>query len=309
VILVLALLFAVAVAAVFAAMTAFSAVIRLVRPAGVQLSADDGRTLARAVAASRPPQDWEGRLDRSFDRMVRWTLLGLTAPQASATLLLSAALGGAACFFIWGDLLAVVLGMILGASIPFAVLLALQHRWRLAVQAQLPDGLFLLARSLRAGLSLEQALGAVRSYCPRPLEELFGRCAEQIELGLAAPEALQRMAEATNLPDMRALAATAVLHRDVGGHLPTLIDRLATGVRDRNQFRHFFRAATALSRVTAVFLAAAPPVIGLFLSWDQPELFQNFFASTLGWMVFGAAILLEIIGIIWLLLLLRRDDY
>ena len=117
------------------------------------------------------------------------------------------------------------------------------------------------------------------------------------------------MADATNLADFHALASIAVLHRDVGGHLPTLIDRLAISVRDRNQFRNFFRAATALSRITATFLALAPPAIACYLMWDQPELFHNFFESSLGLTVFGAAILLELIGVVWLYLLLRRIEY
>ena len=303
-----AVLFAGAALAVFVLISGLTAVYRLVRPAA-RRAPDDGRALARAVVAARPPRDWEGQLDRSFDRMVRWTLLGITPQQAVGVLLLGAAVGGSALFLLTGDLPAAGFGLLLGAAIPLTMLLFLQRRWRRAVQEQLPDGLFLLARSLRAGLSLEQAFVAVRPYCPKPLVEVFGRCADQIELGLAAPEALQRLADSVDLADLRALASVAALNRDVGGRLSVMVDRLAAGVRDRNQFRNFLQSATALGRTTATFIALATPAIALFLYFDQPDLFMNFFRSGLGLAVFAASIGLEVVGVIWLALLLRGIDY
>ena len=92
--LVLPVIFGAGVVAAFAVLSGLAAVLRRLRPAGAT-TGDDGRTLLCAVAAARPPTDWEGRMDRSFERMVRWTLLGLSAQQALAILALGAAAGGA----------------------------------------------------------------------------------------------------------------------------------------------------------------------------------------------------------------------
>ena len=43
--------------------------------------------------------------------------------------------------------------------------------------------------------------------------------------------------------------SVVVLHRQVGGNLVSLLDRVATYTRDRNLFRGQFQAATALGRV------------------------------------------------------------
>jgi tight adherence protein B len=187
--------------------------------------------------------------------------------------------------------------------------MALQGRWLREVRDQLPEGIFLLARSLRAGLSLEQAFASGRNFCPRPLIEVFGRIADQIELGRPAATAVQQMADSIVLPDLNTLASVLVLHNEVGGNLPVLLDRLAANIRDHNQFRGYYRAATTLSRVSAAFIAIAAPVLGLLLFLEQPELFLNFFRTGMGIFLFALAIIINLVGIVWLYLLLGRVQY
>jgi len=279
------------------------------QPSPSSAAGDEGPTLAQRAAAAQPPRDWEARVDRSFERMVRWTLLDVTPVQALGFILLGGAVVASLGYFLSGEWWLAGLGLLVGMVVTLGVFLFLQGRWRREVLEQLPDGLFLLSRSLRAGLSLEQAFASSRSYCPRPLVEVFGRVADQIEVGRAASEAVQQLADTTRLADLQALASVLTLHREVGGNLPELLDRLAASVRDRNQFRGYYRAATALSRITAGFIALATPVLAVIFYLDQPELFMNFFQSFLGIVLFALAIVLNIIGLIWLTLLVRRVEY
>jgi tight adherence protein B len=97
------------------------------------------------------------------------------------------------------------------------------------------------------------------------------------------------------------------LHRTTGGNLAELLDRLATSARDRNQFQGFFRAATALGRLTAVCLAAIAPVLFVgYLIW-QPEYITNFAATSAGMLALGVAFGLELVGIMWLWVMLRFE--
>ena len=128
-------------------------------------------------------------------------------------------------------------------------------------------------------------------------------------LGLSAPAALGVMADQVELGDFDALASVTALHRQVGGNLPALLDRLAAGVRDRNQFRSYFRAVTALGTTTSFFVAAAAPLVAIGFYATQPDLFANFFRSNEGLLALGVAIVLEVVGVIWLSYLLRRLDY
>jgi tight adherence protein B len=176
------------------------------------------------------------------------------------------------------------------------------------MRQQMPDALFLLSRSLRAGLGLEQGIHLIAKESTAPLSDELNRVSDQIKLGLAVPAALQGSARRVGLIDFSVFAAVISLHRSTGGQLPHLLDRLATGVRDRVQFQGHFRAATAMGRVTAIALGAAVPCIFLWYVLFQPETVQIFVNTPGGIGMLATAFGLEIVGVIWLYRLLKSDD-
>ncbi len=264
-------------------------------------------TLARQLAANRPAPGWRGRLDAAFERMIRQSNLNLSVTQAVGVMaLLAVTFGG--LLVLWRDewWLAVV-GAAAGLVGPLVVYRVMHGRWRRQVQEQLPDALFLLGRSLRAGLSAEQALAVVGENGPKPLADEFLRCAAQIRLGLSAPAVLRLMAERLGLEDLNGMVAIVTMHRTTGGNLPFLLDRWAASTRDRNQFRGYFRAATALARITAIALAGAGPVLlAGYWVW-QPDYIGRFARSTSGGLALAVAGGLELLGCLWLYWLVRSD--
>jgi len=247
------------------------------------------------------------RVDLAFEQIVRESGLGWSTEQALGLMTLaSVALAG--FLLLWhGDLWTVALGLVAGMILPPVVYAILRRRWRLRLQNQLPDAFFLLARSLRAGESLEQGMETVASHGTRPLAEEFRRGVERIKLGLTVPAALQGMARRLRLPDFNVFVTAVTLHRTIGGNLTVLLDRVASSTRDRNQFRGYVRAATALGRITGLFLAGAAPVLFAGYCVWQPEFVARFTQSTGGVRALAVAAVLEVIGAVWLFLLLRFD--
>jgi tight adherence protein B len=256
----------------------------------------------------RAPRNWRERLDQAFDSLVYQTGLAWSSAQALGWV----AFGGvllAGVLFLWRDELWLVgLGLLSGMGVPLFVYLVLQVRRRRLMQNQLPDTFYLLARSLRAGLSLEQSLENVAEHGVQPLAAEFRRGIHQVKLGLTIPAALDTMARRIRLTDFNVLVTIVTLHRNIGGNLMLLLDRVATSTRDRNLFRGQFRAATALARITAFCLAAGAPFVFLGYSLWQPDFIARFTESANGWRILATAGALEIIGVIWLAVLLR-DRY
>jgi tight adherence protein B len=256
---------------------------------------------------AKPATTFLGRMDEGFNLMIQRCGPDWTPTQALGTmLLLGLLLGGIP--LLWNlDFITAAIGFFLGMALCLAYFLYLQSRWRLHVQDQLPDSFFLIARSLKAGLNLEQSLATVATHGNQPLAGEFRKVVEQIELGLAIPVALQNMARRFELPDFNVFVTAVALHRTMGGNLALLLERVATGTRDRNLFRGYYRAATALGRVTAVCIALAAPVLFAGYAFFQPEFVSRFTETIQGFRALGAAFILEIIGCVWLYLLLRID--
>src|SRR5262249_39322198 len=100
---------------------------------------------------------------------------------------------------------------------------------------------------------------------------------------------------------------TVGLYMQTGGNLVLLLERLADSVRDRNQFQGQFFAATAQSRVVAIAIGAAGPLLVLAYLLREPEHLNAFFQSPTRWGIIATCAVLEVIGIVWLWWILRVD--
>jgi tight adherence protein B len=264
-----------------------------------------GNTLAKLAA--RKPANWSGRLDEAFQKMIERTGLPLTPQQALGAMLLTGAAIATGLILWREDYYLGAAGLVLGFLLPLIYFLVMQSRWRQRLQDQLPDAFFLLARSMRAGLSLEQALSLVGEQGVKPLANEFRRCAEQTRLGLTVATALRSMADHIRLTDMNVFVSVVSLHRQVGGNLGLLLDRVAAATRDRNQFRGQFQASTALGRATGFFISLAAPVLLLIYVVLQPDYLIKFAQSPTGLAALAIAGVLQIIGALWIFYLLRVD--
>jgi tight adherence protein B len=270
-------------------------------------SSGTGTGSALDLAPSTTQQRWAGRMDSAFNRMIQFSGLEVEPGQALAFIAL-AAIGLAALLFVWrGELWLSVLGMLLGGGGVLTIFVILRNRYRRQLSEQLPDTLYLLARSLRAGLSLEQAIAMTGEQGSKPLSDEFRRCTAQLHLGLPVPAALASIAKRIGMLDFDVFVSTVALHYSLGGNLTVLLDRLAASVRDRNLFRGHFRTATALSRVTAIFIGIMSPLLLLYYALYPPDHVRAFFESPSGWTAVAVAGGLQIVGILWLYRLMQVE--
>jgi tight adherence protein B len=254
-----------------------------------------------------PPKDWSERMDRRFASLVLGSGMDVTAEQIVGIVLLCG-VGSASALYLWrSELWLALFGFILGLAVPLGYLLVVAGRRRRQMHDQLPDAIYLLSRSLRAGLGLEQGVHLIATESAKPLGIELKRVYEQVKLGLAVPTALQTAAQRVAVTDFSVFASIIALHRNTGGQLPVLLDRLATGVRDRVQYQGQFRAATSMGRVSAIALGAAVPLIFLWYVLFQPETVQTFLETPGGIGMLTTAFVLEVIGALWLYRLLRTD--
>lgn len=235
------------------------------------------------------------------------TGLGITSDQAFGWMTFASVLAASLLFLIRPEWWIGLIGMVLGCGIVWLTFSVFRMRYRSQLQEQLPDMIFLIARSLRAGLSLEQALQLVGDQGMEPLATEFRRANHQIQLGLTIPLAMELMAKRLEVPDFNSLVSTINLYSNTGGNLPLLLDRLAASTRDQNQFRAYFRSATALGRISSMCIAGAGPLFFIGYALFTPDYADFFLTSQVGLLTLGMAALLEIIGLVWLWNIVKID--
>jgi tight adherence protein B len=246
-------------------------------------------------------------MDRSFERMIERTGLELNAEQALAYICLAGVWIGSLLVLWRGQLWLGLLGIGLGSMIVLLTFWLLRRRYRNKLRAQLPDSFYLMARALRAGLTLEQAIRLAGEEGEKPLADEYKRCSRQIQLGMITPVALQMMADRLQLVDFNALVSAVGVHRISGGNLAQSLDRLAASTRDRNQFRGYVLAATAYARASAIGIGLFAPGLLLIYAIFEPPHVVAFFSSPWGWLIVVVALAVQLLTVLGLVRMMRVD--
>jgi tight adherence protein B len=269
-----------------------------------RLIADD---LTRHLQAIRPPRSVGDSLDRWFERVVGRSEAAMSGSLAASYLLLVGVVAGTGVW-LWNQRveLAIASGMAAMAAL-LGFYWFMHWRWGRRVQEQLPDTFHLMSRSLRAGLTVDQSVKLIADQGEKPLSAEFKRTGEHLDLGMPVPAAFRMTADRIGLPDFGLLATLIAMHRETGGNLALLVDRLAQTVRSRNQFRGQVAAVTALGRLSGLCIALAAPAFMIFYYMIYPDYLTRLTESQQGMTALLIAVTLEVVGVAWLLWLLRVD--
>ncbi len=266
-------------------------------------NADEEQLLVRRQA----PTDWAEGIDVAFDNLILQTGLDLKPGQAIAWMVLVGAVVAVAAWLFRGEPWLAAAGFTLGAAGVLLSYFYYHYSYRNMLQDQLPDSIYLLSRTLRSGMSLEQSIELMGNEGIQPLASEFKRCHGQIKLGLSTSLALENMAQRLRMLDFNALVSTISIFQASGGNLPLLLDRLASSARDRSNMRIYFRTATALARISIIPVALAVPAIVLAYVFWEPDYTQAFMASWYSSFVLLVAVFMEMIGLYWIYRLLRFE--
>jgi tight adherence protein B len=246
-------------------------------------------------------------IDQKFDTMISQGGSGFT-PTAALAFMLFLGVAAAAITYLWRqDLWSPAIALVLAVLIPWVGFLVAHVRYRAKMRDQLPDLFFLMARTVRAGFSLPQAIEFAGERGQKPLADEFRLAANQIRLGLSAPAALRLAARRVRMVDFDALVAAVTVYTTTGGNLPVLMERLASAARDHNQFRGYFMAATAQGRITALLIGLVGPALLVYYAITKPAHTQAFFNDPRGLTILLVAGILQVIGVVWIYRLLKVD--
>lgn len=195
-----------------------------------------------------------------------------------------------------------VLAAVCGLILPFAYLSGLKRKRIRKFQEQLPEGLDLIARSLRAGHAFTAGLKLAADEFPDPLGDEFEDTLEEINFGVSAQQALHGLAERMDCPEARYFVVAVILQRETGGNLAELLEGLAQLMRDKVKFDGKVRSLAAEGKVTAVILVLTPFLMALYLEVITPGYLSIFLTHPIGRMMLFGCLALMIAGII----ILRR---
>ncbi len=200
--------------------------------------------------------DWRSRLQT----MLTQSGLPLTLPQLASLSGGMALIGLVGGLLFHGPILAGVGTIALGLT-PLLYVRQQQKARHDRLLMQLSSAFDLMARVLRSGHSVPQALQAVADTFEPPIASEFAQCQEQQNLGLLPEVTYRELARRTGVLEIKIFVMAMMIQRQTGGNLSEVLERLAALVRERVRLRNHVRTLTAEGRMQAIVLLVLPPVM------------------------------------------------
>lgn len=217
---------------------------------------------------------------------------------------LAAVAGGLLLGFLTGSILVGILGGMLAGAIPVVVVYLMRERRLENLRSQLPDAFDLMARILRAGQTMSQAMSSVSEEFKPPVSLEFAYCYEQQNLGLAPEFTLHELARRTGLIEIKIFVLAMLVHRQTGGNLAELLDKLSTIVRARYRLRAKVKSMTAEGRMQGLILLGLPVLVYVALLIIN----RNYAMKLLDYpLLLGGTLTAMTIGALWIRRIVNFD--
>lgn len=222
-------------------------------------------------------------------------------PATILQIILALILGGffLGVFFLRSTLLGLVFAFFFGIT-PFLYFMQRKKQKTMAVERQMPDAMELLARSLRAGHTLPSAVELLGEELEHPLGTEFRIANEEQRFGIPIQDSLMSMIQRIDSQDLRYFVTAVLIQQESGGNLAEVLENISHVIRGRLNMKAKIRALTAEGRMSAVGLTILPVVAFLLLIIFRYSYQHVMLTHPLGQKLTFAAIVLLVIGALFM---------
>ncbi|MEA1948138.1 MAG: type II secretion system F family protein [Thermodesulfobacteriota bacterium] len=179
---------------------------------------------------------------------------------------------------------------------PFFYLYSKKNKRMKKFQAQLPEALDLMARSLRAGHAFSTGMKLAGDEFEDPLGSEFSITLDEINFGLGVPEALKNLVKRVDCTDLNFFVVSVILQRETGGNLAEIMQNIAYLIRERYKFHGKVKTLSAEGKLSAVILTLLPFAVGGALFILNKSYMMILFTEHIGKVMCGVAVVLMVIG-------------
>lgn len=172
---------------------------------------------------------------------------------------------------------------------------------------QLVDTITLLSNGLKAGYSFLQACEMVSRDMRPPMSLEFRKMLRHINVGMPMEEALTSLSERMENEDMDLVVTAMLIQRQIGGNLAEVLDKITDTIQQRIRLKRDITVKTAQGKLSGFVLVLLSPALALFISIINPGFIGVLFTNSIGWLMIGLSVLLQIMGIYFIVKIIKIE--
>lgn len=272
---------------------------------------EDALHLDRVLGRGSTDDDTAGTVSRRRSRLGRLLFsAGITAPPLIVVVLML--------------MIAILVGLLVAAAFPrvawaaivvalvavwlefaFVKELAWVRSWRF--ENRLVDAIDLMVASLAAGETTQQAITSAANGARDPVRKEFHEVVSRLEASLPIERALGRMVARYDCDGARLFSQTLAAKWELGGPVAPVLQSVNKTIRNGLLLRRQLLSQVSVAQVAAIFIAIIPYFVIPVYLWKRPETLATLWNSAWGPQLLLGAILLQLVGFVWLRRLLRTE--
>ena len=167
-------------------------------------------------------------------------------------------------------------------------------------ERQLPDALFALASTMRAGASFSTALQALTQHALPPLSQEFTLVNDRIRLGVSPQDAMQELVSRLPSEALNMLAATVRVAIRTGGPMALMLEQTGKTLLANQQIELRLSSLMVQGWMQAWVMGAMPPGLMLVLASMDDAFAPALMTTPAGYGVLLLIVFLECLGLWWL---------
>jgi tight adherence protein B len=167
-------------------------------------------------------------------------------------------------------------------------------------EKQLPDALTAIAKSLRAGTGLLQALAYSADETPAPLGTELQSALRDLQLGADPDIVFNTLSQRVGGADIDIAVTAILIQRNVGGNLSEILSNVTNTIRERAKLQGEIMVLTSRQRLTGNLVALLPVVVAALFILVNPKMGRLLIETTAGRISLAIGLGFELFGI-WLI--------
>jgi tight adherence protein B len=230
------------------------------------------------------------RKKRSVGRSIedRIKQAGLTFPVLHfwiASAVISVGAGAGVFIAGFGPWVALGVAFAAGLGVPRWLLgMAISGRQKKFV-SQFADAIDIIVRGVKSGLPLNECLRMIAKESSQPLAGEFQLVCDAIVMGVALPQALDRMYQRTPIQEVNFFNIVLNIQQKAGGNLSEALGNLSGVLRSRKLLREKIKALSSEAKASAMIIGSLPVIVMLLVYLTTPAYIMTLFTSDLGHLI------------------------
>ena len=175
------------------------------------------------------------------------------------------------------------------------------------IEEDMLRAIIIMNNAFKSGKSTIQAVEVASKKLPKPICYEFQKIYEEMKYGLSFDTVFDRFSKRVDLEEAEYLSSSLTILNRTGGNIVAVFDSIEKTMFDKRKLNEELKNSTTVSKLVVKILLFVPILFVLVIYLLNPNYFDPFFDSTLGYIVLFVIIIMFILYAYFLDRIVRVD--